>query len=117
MGGAISDICKLSTLQIRNSVVQALFSVTFALSCTMFELIIFEIVGIMDTRYNALASVYVRCTTFWFIVFLHSSRSFHWRFDLYLMLLILIVINPFYIANQISRNLRFSEFDLYVCMR
>ena len=60
MGGAIiTDICKLSTLQIRNSVVQALFSVTFALSCTMFELIIFEIVGIMDTRYyNVPAGTY-----------------------------------------------------------
>lgn len=37
-----------SSLQIRNMVVQVLFSITFALSCTMFELIIFEIIGIMD---------------------------------------------------------------------
>ena len=33
-------------------VVQLLFSVTFALSCTMFELIIFEIVGILGSRYG-----------------------------------------------------------------
>ena len=46
----IGQNTNLCMLQIRNSVVQTLFSVTFALSCTMFELIIFEIVGIMDLR-------------------------------------------------------------------
>lgn len=29
---------------------QFIFSITFALSCTMFELIIFEIIDVMDTR-------------------------------------------------------------------
>ncbi len=37
-------------VQIHNMVVQILFSVTFALSCTMFELIIFEIAGLLDSR-------------------------------------------------------------------
>ena len=32
-------------------VIQIIFSVTFALSCTMFELIIFEIIGILGPRY------------------------------------------------------------------
>lgn len=40
----------LFPLQIHNMMVQLLFSVTFALSCTMFELIIFEIVGILDSK-------------------------------------------------------------------
>ncbi|VDP52854.1 unnamed protein product [Soboliphyme baturini] len=31
--------------------VQLVFSVTFALSCTMFELIIFEIIGFLESRY------------------------------------------------------------------
>lgn len=72
----------------------------------MFELIIFEIVGIMDSRYQCNVAQVLRN-----FYLLHSSRSFHWRLNLYLMLVILIVINPFYIAHQISRNLRFSEFD------
>lgn len=37
--------------------VQLLFSVTFALSCTMFELIIFEILGLMDSRFVACEDV------------------------------------------------------------
>jgi hypothetical protein len=63
--------------------VQVLFSVTFALSCTMFELIIFEILGIMDP----------------------SSRYFHWQLDLCLILIMLIVVIPLYIAYQIAQGL------------
>ena len=36
-------------------VIQIIFSVTFALSCTMFELIIFEIIGILVPRYMCIA--------------------------------------------------------------
>lgn len=32
--------------------VQIIFSLTFALSCTMFELIIFEILGVLDGTYD-----------------------------------------------------------------
>ena len=48
----------LMAIQIHNFVVLLLFSLTFALSCTMFELIIFEIVGFMDSRYVC-ACVYI----------------------------------------------------------
>jgi len=37
--------------QVHHWVVLLVFSITFALSCTMFELIIFEIVGVLDSRY------------------------------------------------------------------
>lgn len=36
--------------EVHHTLVQLIFSVTFALSCTMFELIIFEIIGYLDTR-------------------------------------------------------------------
>lgn len=35
--------------QVRQYVVQVVFSVTFAFSCTMFELIIFEILGALSS--------------------------------------------------------------------
>lgn len=37
--------------QVRQYVVQVIFSVTFAFSCTMFELIIFEILGVLNSRW------------------------------------------------------------------
>ncbi|KAL0590982.1 Golgi pH regulator [Plecturocebus cupreus] len=36
--------------EVRQYVVQVIFSVTFAFSCTMFELIIFEILGVLNSR-------------------------------------------------------------------
>lgn len=73
--------------EVHHVVVLLAFSITFALSCTMFELIIFEILGILS----------------------HSSRYFHWRLDLYAILFTLIVILPFYIAYFTVSNLRFVE--------
>ncbi|PVD27318.1 hypothetical protein C0Q70_12474 [Pomacea canaliculata] len=61
---------------VHHSVVLLVFSVTFSLSCTMFELIIFEILGIMDS----------------------SSRFFHWKLGLYAILFVLIAVLPFYLA-------------------
>uniref|UniRef100_A0A1X7U8D0 Abscisic acid G-protein coupled receptor-like domain-containing protein n=1 Tax=Amphimedon queenslandica TaxID=400682 RepID=A0A1X7U8D0_AMPQE len=49
----------------------------------MFELIIFEILGIMDS----------------------NSRYFHWQLNLYLILVTLIVVIPLYISSQIARVL------------
>lgn len=47
----MSDVSGLSSpLQVRQYVVQVIFSVTFAFSCTMFELIIFEILGVLNSR-------------------------------------------------------------------
>ncbi|KAL8598032.1 Golgi pH regulator [Nucella lapillus] len=70
--------------EVHHTVVQLVFSITFSLSCTMFELIIFEILGIMDS----------------------SSRFFHWRLGLYLILFVLIVVLPFYIAYYVISTIR-----------
>ena len=73
--------------EVRHNAVQLVFSLTFALSCTMFELIIFEILGILDL----------------------SSRYFHWKLGLYAMLFTVIFLLPFYISYFLVRNLRFVE--------
>ncbi|XP_065189311.1 Golgi pH regulator-like [Sycon ciliatum] len=65
--------------------VQALFAVTFMLSCAMFELLIAEILGMMDR---------------W-------SRRFHWHLCLYSMLLLLIVVLPLNICYLIVRTVGF----------
>ena len=90
-------------------VVQILFSVTFALSCTMFELIIFEIVGLLDTRW--VSSEYVDFDILW-ILFPLSSRYFHWQLNLYCMLINVIFIIPFYIAHLLVNNIRIGTSDL-----
>lgn len=65
--------------------VQLVFSLTFSLSCTMFELVIFEILGVLEK----------------------SSRFFHWKLGLYSMLFTLIFLLPFYIAYFLVKTLRF----------
>lgn len=69
--------------EVHHLAVSLIFSTTFALSCTMFVLIIFEIIGIMDT----------------------SSRYFHWKIHLFAILFLLIVVLPFYIAYFVLSNL------------
>ncbi|XP_063700242.1 Golgi pH regulator [Culicoides brevitarsis] len=71
--------------EVRNNFVQLIFSTTLALSTTMFELIIFEIIGFLDL----------------------SSRFFHWRFNLALLLFLVIALIPFYIAHQCISNIQF----------
>ncbi|XP_013385649.1 Golgi pH regulator isoform X2 [Lingula anatina] len=51
----------------------------------MFELIIFEILGVLDA----------------------SSRKFHWYVGLYAMLLFLIIVLPYYIAYFVVSNVQF----------
>ncbi|XP_032833024.1 Golgi pH regulator isoform X1 [Petromyzon marinus] len=70
--------------EVRRYLVQIVFSVTFAFSCTMFELIIFEILGVLNT----------------------SSRYFHWKLDLYVILIVLIFVVPFYIGFFVVSNIR-----------
>ncbi|XP_045673310.1 Golgi pH regulator isoform X3 [Phyllostomus hastatus] len=70
--------------EVRQYVVQVIFSVTFAFSCTMFELIIFEILGVLNS----------------------SSRYFHWKMNLCIILLILVFMVPFYIGYFIVSNIR-----------
>lgn len=54
--------------------VELIFAATFALSCSMFELIIFEIMDVLD----------------------RDSRRSNWKLDLNLMLIILLIIIPYY---------------------
>ena len=63
--------------ELRHYFVQLIFCVNFTLSCTMFELIIFEIIDMLEI----------------------SSRIFHWYLSLYAMLVMLILITPFYLVS------------------
>lgn len=69
--------------EVRHLLVQLIFSVTFSLSCTMFELIILEILAVLEP----------------------SSRYFHWQLNLYSMLLMVVVVIPFYIGYFILSNI------------
>ena len=71
--------------EVHHMAVQLVFSLTFSLSCTMFELVIFEILGVLEK----------------------SSRFFHWKLGLYSMLFTLIFLLPFYIAYFLVKTLRF----------
>ncbi|XP_032879001.1 Golgi pH regulator isoform X1 [Amblyraja radiata] len=73
--------------EVRQYVVQIVFSVMFAFSCTMFELIIFEILGLLNS----------------------SSRYFHWKLNLYVTLVALIFIVPFYIGYFVVSNIRLLQ--------
>lgn len=68
--------------EVRHVVVQLIFAVTFAFSCMMFELVIFEILGYLDP----------------------SSRLFHWKLLIYSMLLVLIFLIPLYIGYFLVLN-------------
>lgn len=69
--------------EVRHMVVQLVFAVTFSLSCMMFELVIFEILGYLQP----------------------SSRLFHWKLLIYCMLLVLVFLIPFYIGYFLVMNL------------
>ncbi|KAF5397225.1 G protein coupled receptor [Paragonimus heterotremus] len=71
--------------EVDNKIVVIIFSSTFTLSCTMFELVIFEILDILDA----------------------SSRRIHWQLVLFATLLDVIFIIPFYISFYFSKTLRF----------
>jgi len=40
----------------------------------------------------------------------HSSRYFHWKLQLYIMLFTEIVVLPFYVAYFLVINIRFCEY-------
>uniref|UniRef100_A0A0N5AHE1 Golgi pH regulator n=1 Tax=Syphacia muris TaxID=451379 RepID=A0A0N5AHE1_9BILA len=71
--------------EVHQKMVQLLFSITFALSCTLFELIIFEILGVLEP----------------------SSRFLHWKLALYSVLFVLIVVLPNYVAFSILSTISF----------
>ena len=72
--------------EIKEWIAQFLFSITFTVSCSMFELIIFEIADILD----------------------RSTRWATWKFDLYMMCLLLILLIPIaacrLIVSRISQS-------------
>ena len=59
--------------QVRHRAVQLLFAATFTGSCSMFELIIFEILDVLDAE----------------------TRRLNWKVDLNVMLVLVIVVLPF----------------------
>lgn len=69
-----------------NFTIQMIFSATFTLSCTMFQLIIFEIMDWLDS----------------------NSRRFHWKLSFYVMLTLIVFIIPVYISFLITK-LKFSK--------
>nr|CAH7744020.1 unnamed protein product [Callosobruchus chinensis] len=73
--------------EVRHVMVQLIFSITLTLSCTMFELIIFEILEVFDS----------------------SSRYFYWYLMLYLLLFVVIVLNPFYIGYYCISNVKYVK--------
>lgn len=75
--------------EVRHIMVQLIFSITLTLSCTMFELIIFEILELLES----------------------SSRYFYWHLMLYLILFVVIVLNPFYISYYCISNIRYVKPD------
>lgn len=85
VGGWIFFVKQLfRNYEVRHISVQLIFSITFTLSLTMFELIIFEIIGLLES----------------------SSRYFHWRLELTLLLFMVIALIPFYIAYSSISNIR-----------
>ncbi|XP_019870337.1 Golgi pH regulator [Aethina tumida] len=75
--------------EVRHVMVQLIFSITLTLSCTMFELIIFEILEMLEP----------------------SSRKFYWYLMLYCLLFVVIVLNPFYIGYYCVSNIRYVKPD------
>lgn len=58
------------------------FSITFALSCTMFELVTFEILDVLDSH----------------------SRRFYWQIILFVTLVDVIVVLPYLISYYVTAN-------------
>lgn len=70
--------------EVHNTHVQLFFPTIFMLSCTMFELIIFEIAAVLES----------------------GSRYLYWQVVLYLMLFMLILVIPFYLCHFAVSNIR-----------
>ncbi|KAK8402779.1 hypothetical protein O3P69_000835 [Scylla paramamosain] len=70
--------------EVHNTLVQLFFPMIFMLSCTMFELIIFEIAAVLES----------------------GSRYLYWQVVLYSMLIMLILVIPFYLCHFVVSNIR-----------
>jgi len=69
---------------VRNRIVILSFALTFALSCMLFELIIFEILVLLQP----------------------ASRYLHWMIGIYCMLFLLVFLIPFYIAYLLLNTIK-----------
>lgn len=78
--------------EVQHTWVQIMFTVTLTLSCSMFELIIFEILGVTEP----------------------NSRLFYWKLIIYLMLIMLIFVLPFSISYFIISNSRLRRSTFWV---
>ncbi|XP_069940387.1 Golgi pH regulator isoform X2 [Cherax quadricarinatus] len=70
--------------EVHNTLVQLFFPMIFMLSCAMFELIIFEIAAVLES----------------------GSRYLYWQVVLYSMLIMLILVIPFYLCHFAVSNIR-----------
>lgn len=82
--------------EIRSMGVQLVFSLTFALSCTMFELVIFEIMDVLDGGCASYLPFLLRPLLSLALTRGGSSRLFHWRIDLSVMLALVTGFIPFH---------------------
>ncbi|CAI5446047.1 unnamed protein product [Caenorhabditis angaria] len=78
--------------EVHNRTVQVIFSLTFAFSCSLFELIIFEIADVMAPL----------------------SRTRCWTFCLSLILITLVVVIPIYMAFLAVRGISFIKPKLHI---
>jgi hypothetical protein len=78
--------------ELRHHMVQIIFCVNFTLSCTMFELIIFEISDTLE----------------------RSSRYFHWYLSLYMTLFMVIIMTPLYLRYVIRLYIIFKNIAIIV---
>ena len=79
--------------ELRHHMVQIIFCVNFTLSCTMFELIIFEISDTLE----------------------RSSRYFHWYLSLYMTLFMVIIMTPLYLRYVIRFYIIFKNIASTYC--
>jgi hypothetical protein len=87
-GGIVFFVKQLfKNYEIKHVSIQLIFSVTFALSLTLFELIIFEIAGVLES----------------------TSRFFHWRLALIAILIMVVAVIPYKIAHSLITTIRIGE--------
>ena len=91
---------------------QLLFCVVFALSCTMFELIIFEILDVLAKEY---ARLNYSNTSLTHSVVTHSTRYIVWRVSLSAMLGALILLLPLYTCYLAVQTFKVFRMFAFLC--
>lgn len=87
-GGLVFFVKQLfKNYEIKHISIQLIFSITFALSLTLFELIIFEIAGVLES----------------------SSRFLYWRLVLIAILIMVVAVIPYHIAHSLISTIRIGK--------